>query len=145
MNDYQTIITEAVSLAQQSADEAATAEAVVPWDDGAEISLSKNLAGGFLTVGVTLGEVEPTEALLEQVLQIGSLTTYGDLVIGSCSPDRRLTLSAILPLAGVTAPEVDRRVSQLLSTAISLKDTSSPSDEAPATETESPPAAWMKI
>ncbi len=145
MNDYQTIIAEAVSLAQQPADDASPAEAVMPWEDGAEISVSRNLAGGFLTVGLTLGEVEPTEALLEQVLQIGSLTTYGDLVIGSSSPDRRLTLSAILPLAGVTAPEVDRRVSHLLTTATRLKETSATSGEEPATETESPQGAWMKI
>ncbi|MGV3658701.1 MAG: hypothetical protein ACO1TE_00910 [Prosthecobacter sp.] len=148
---YQQIVAEALAVARlEMVDEESTAEAVVAWEDGAEVVISKNEEGGFLSVALTVmspAEQDAADVLLEKLLRLGSETVLGDVLVGGCRPDRRLMLAAMIPLVAADEAEIDRRLSHLALTVTKLEQAAaSPvevDDGGQLATTET--AGWMRI
>jgi hypothetical protein len=144
MNDYGPIIEEAVRLSRISGTTPETTEATLDSSDGAAITISRNDEGAFLAVTMVGSHSgTPSEALLESLLQVTSRTIFGDQLIGGCLPDRRLTLSAIIPLSQVNQTELERRVNHLFTTYRELASSAESEPVAQAAETET--GSWMRI
>jgi hypothetical protein len=107
--------------------------------------ISKNNEGAYLAVTLVASSAEAPETLLEALLQITSRTTFGDQLIGGCQPDRRVTLSAIIPLVSADNTEVERRVSHLFTTYRSLVGATGQAEAPAATGEEGTAAGWLRL
>lgn len=154
---YQRVVADALEVAQATVDEGSRVEAVSEWEDRAEVLISKNEEGGFLSVAMTLvtpADEDAADELLEQLLRKGSDTALGDVLVGTCRPDRQLMLAALIPLELADEVEIDRRVAQLAGTIAQLEqEAASYGEVGAAYETNAVPegadlgavAGWMRM
>ena len=145
MNNYGPIVEEAVRLAHAPGEAPDPLEENLEPGDGSAVLISKNNEGAYLAVTLVASSAEAPETLLEALLQITSRTTFGDQLIGGCQPDRRVTLSAIIPLVSADNTEVERRVSHLFTTYRSLIGATGQAEAPAGTGEESTAAGWLRV
>ena len=126
MSEHQTIVTEAIRLAHSSVPPQSSVGSAL--ESGGEIILTRNDETATLALTLVNPSTDTSGAVMESLIRVSDETTFGDQLIGGCLLDRRLALSAIIPLPQVSEAEVDRRIQQLVNTFALLLSTEGESD-----------------